>query len=155
MTIDFRKMTVLLVFLSSSLSASSLTFLIDTREEMPRADMEMEQRIKVVSVETGIMDTFFDKGHIFFNIYSLRNRSTWEEADIEALKYAADEGADFLLVLAPGDEGASWSLFRVSGLSHLGEGSVSIGETNPEMNTGERWTALGIILAEAVVSLIN
>ena len=144
-----------MMFLSSSLSASSLTFLVDTRDEMPRGDMEIEQKIKVVSLETGIMDTFFEKGHIFFNTYSIRKSSMREKADEKVLKIAVDEGADFLLILLPDADGASWSLFRVAGSTHLGEGSVGIGETDSEKNTGERWTSLGIILAEAVMQLLN
>jgi len=155
MKLFLRKTLILLFFLSSSLSASSLTLLIDTRDSLPRDDMEINEKTRVVSLESGLMDELFDGGHIFFNMYSLKNDTSAETADKEALDYAEDIGAGFLLVLSPEEDGSSWRFFRVGSLNSVEEGFVDINETDADKNTRERWLSLGNILAEAVVPLIN
>ncbi len=143
-----------MVFLGSSLSASSLTLLVDTRDELPAEEMENSRSVKVVSIETGIMDTLFDEGHIFFNMYSSRIEGAEEAADANALKYAEELGAGFLLVLLPEEEGASWRFYRVGSASIEGRGYSDFHDTDPEKEIRERWISLGVSLAFEVVHLI-
>jgi hypothetical protein len=155
MTIDLRKMAILMIFLSSSLSASSLTFLVDTRDEMPRADMEMDQLRAVVSFENGVMDMLFDEGHIFFNINTVLGGSDAGKADEKALEYAGDEGANVLLVLTLDDQGAAWTLFQLGDPESTADGYVEVSHTAPEKKTPERWTSLGILLADEVMDQLR
>jgi len=155
MTIDIRKMAILMIFLHSSLSASSLTFLVDTRDEMPRGDMEIDQHTAVVSFENGVMDTLFDEGHIFFNIYTVLGDSDAGKADEKALEYAGDEGANFLLVLTPDDQGAAWTLYKVENPELTANGYVDLSRTDPEKKTPERWTSLGILLADELMDNVR
>ena len=155
MTIDIRKMAILMIFLSSSLSASSLTFLVDTRDEMPRGDMEMDQHTAVVSFENGVMDMLFDEGHIFFNIYTVLGGSDAGKADEKALEYAEDEGANFLLVLTPDDYGAAWTLFKVDNPEATANGYVDLSRTDQEQKSKERWTSLGILLGDEVMDNVR
>jgi hypothetical protein len=155
MTIDLRKMAILMIFLSSSLSASSLTFLVDTRDEMPRADMEMDQLRAVVSFENGVMDMLFDEGHIFFNINTVLGGSDAGKADEKALEYAGDEGANVLLVLTLDDQGAAWTLFQLADPESNAAGYVDLPYTDPEKKTPKHWTSLGILLADEVMDQLR
>lgn len=150
------RITALILFLlSSSLSASSLTLLVDTRDDIPRGEMEMDQLIQVVSLETGIMDTLFDEGHIFFNIYTVigngDSQNIDERADETALEYAREQGANYLLVLTPESDGASWTLYEAGDTAVVVSGYMDISETDPDKKEAERWISLGEMLAKEVV----
>ncbi len=137
-----------MLFFSTSLSASSLTLLIETKDSMPRDEMDIEEKTRVVSLESGVMDVLFEKGHIFFNMFSLKS----EESSIN---YAEELGAGYLLVLNPVKNGASWQLIPVDRSSGGGEGFVNLSDTDPDKTSAERWAIMGTMLAEALVPLIN
>lgn len=149
-----QRTALLLFLLSSSLSASSLTLLVDSRDDKPRGEMDMDQLIQVVSLETGVMDTLFDEGHIFFNIYTVIGKTSTQEADETALEYAREQGAHYLLVLEPDSEGSSWTLYEVSETAVYGSGYMDISVTDPEKKVAERWISLGEMLAEEVIKPI-
>jgi len=144
-----------MLFLSSSLSAFSLTLLIDTRDRVPREEMEIQDKTRVVSLESGIMDVLFEKGHIFFNMYSLQTEHDTERSDAELLEYAEDLGAGFLLILKPEEQGSFWQLSRVDGSGSGGEGFVDIDDTDSTEGLRERWIDLGTTLANDVIALMN
>jgi len=144
-----------MLFLSCSLSAFSLTLLIDTRDRVPREEMELQEKTRIVSLESGIMDVLFEEGHIFFNMYTLRDGNNTEGSDGELLEYAEDLGAGFLLILKPEEGGSSWRLTGIDGSGNRGEGFADIDETNPEDSERERWIDLGISLAKEVIVLMN
>lgn len=151
MSIVIRISALLIFFLSSSLSASSLTLLVDTRDDKPRGEMEMDQLIQVVSLETGVMDTLFDEGHIFFNLYTVIGHTDTQRADESAMEYAREQGAQYLLVLQPDQEGSSWKLFKVNETSVSGSGYMDISQTDPDKKVAERWISLGEMLAKEVI----
>ena len=149
-----RKIAALLLLLSSSLPASSLTFLIDTRDSVSRDEMDIEEKKKVVSLESGVMDGLFEGGHIFFNMYSPKEENAEEQTD-KILKYAGEIGAGYLIVLFPEESGSAWSCYRVDGSLGVADGFLDIEDTNPQKSIMERWTSLGSSLVETVIPLIN
>ena len=155
MNLITRKSVILMFLLSSSLSASSLTLLIETKDSMPRDEMDIQEKTRVVSLESGVMDVLFEKGHIFFNMFSLKEEDSSSESEMEVLNYAKELGAGYLLVLNPEDNGASWQLMPVDRSSGGGEGFVNLTDTDADKKIGERWTIMGTMLAEALVHLIN
>jgi len=142
-------------FLSIPLSAFSLTLLIDTRVEVPREDMEIREKTRVVSLESGIMDVLFEEGHIFFNMYSLQAENNEVQSDAEILKYAKDLGAGFFLILKPDDHGSFWRLSRVDGSGSGVEGFADIDDIDQDGSVRERWIKLGTALAKDVIALMN
>ena len=155
MNLIIRKSVILMLFLSSSLSASSLTLLIETKDSMPREEMDIQEKTRVVSLESGVMDVLFEKGHIFFNMFSLKGDDSSSESEMEVLNYAKELGAGFLLVLNPDENGAAWHLLRVDLNSGGGEGFVYLSDTDDDKKPGERWVIMGTMLAEVVVPLIH
>jgi len=158
MMIYLRKLPILLLFLGASLSASSTTLLIDTRDSLPRSEMEIDEKTRVVSLESGLMDVLFEEGHIFFNMFTpVRDYSPGEMSreDEKALADAGEFGAAFLLVLRPDEKGAYWKLCRVGAPGNPVEGFADYSETDPDKSIRERWISLGNILAYSVIPLIR
>lgn len=144
-----------MIFLSSSLSASSMTLLIDTRDSTPRVEMDINEKTKVVSIETGLMDVLFDKGHIFFNMFTTLTDDSSGQADNDALSYAGEIGAAYLLVLFPEENGASWNLYKVDSSEDKIEGFEDYNQTDSEKKERERWLSLGSNLGESVIVHIH
>ncbi len=155
MNLIIRKSVILMLFLSSSLSASSLTLLIETKDSMPREEMDIQEKTRVVSLESGVMDVLFEKGHIFFNMFSLKGDKSSFDSELEVLNYAEELGAGFLLVLDPDENGAAWHLLSVNRISDGGEGFVNLSETDTDKKPAERWAIMGTMLGEEVVPFIH
>jgi len=155
MNLIIRKTAFLFFFLGTAVSVSSLTLLIDTRDRVPREEMEIQEKTQVVSLESGIMDVLFEEGHIFFNMYTLQSGADSERSESELLAYAGDLGAAYLLILEPGEGGASWRLSDVKGAGGGGEGFADIDETDQNDSDRERWIELGSLLAEDVITLMD
>lgn len=154
MNLIIRKSVILMLFFSSSLSASSLTLLVETKDSKPREEMDIQEKIRVVSLESGVMDVLFEKGHIFFNMFSLKGDESSSDSDMEVLNYAEKLGAGFLLVLNPDENGAAWHLLSVNRSSDGMRGFVNLSETDADKKPAERWVILGTMLGEEVVPFI-
>lgn len=131
------------------------TILIDTWEYEVPVNMEIEARIRVVSAETGIMDSLFDNGHIFFNIYSAPGEEGFMPEFSQTFQLAAEIGADYVLRLNPDEEGLGWLLYEADGENLLSEGYVSISEVDPDLKPIEMWTRVGLLVAGDMISRIG
>jgi hypothetical protein len=151
----FFKLTCTIAFLVVSTGLPAFTFLVDTRDSMPLEDMGIDRRIHVVSAESGIMDTLFDEGHIFFNIYSVPddegNFPSWEST----VTHAKDVGANYLLKLTPDENGLSWEFYIVRDVRMLDEGYAEISTVSSDLKPVDRWTALGESVAEEMMESIR
>ena len=151
----FAKILGAVVFAGAAASgASAHTFLVDTWEMADRADLEEEARFCRLALESGMMDVLFEEGHIFFNIYSSPSATGTMPVSGSALALAGEEGADYLIELVPDDDGASWKVYGISGMLESG-GYVSIDGMDEELETVERWMALGNALASDVLSAVG
>jgi len=142
----------LFLFLIAPFSAPSATVLIETRDSQTWETMDFAQRVRIVSVETGLMDSLFDHGHIFFNVYTHTKRSAKRALDQTALNFATEEGAQFLLILMPNKLGVNWRLYEVSEKNLLIRNFSALNKINPELKPRDRWLALGGLLAEDIVN---
>lgn len=151
----FFKLTCIIIFLAVSSVLPALTFLVDTRDTMPLGDMEIDRKIRVVSAESGIMDTLFDNGHIFFNIYSVPDEEghipSWEST----VAHAKDVGANYLLKLTPDENGLTWEFYNVRDMRTLDKGYAEISSVSSELKPVERWTALGGALADRMMESVR
>lgn len=113
--------------------------------------MELPLRLSIVSAETGIMDSFFDRGHIFFNIYTSGGNPADKKLDQTALKQAREEGASHLLILIPDSGGITWKLYGVSGGQEMTAGYTVLDNSDPEKKIEQRWLSLGSKIADEVL----
>ncbi len=142
----------ILLLLSGPLGAH--TILIDTWESSAPAEMESEDRIRVVSAETGIMDTLFETGHLFFNMYSVPGDAGGAPDFSESLKIAVEIGADYILKLSPDGEGLGWELYDSIDSTVLENGYTSLSQVDAGLNSIERWTQVGSIVAQDLISAL-
>lgn len=140
------KIFSLLLILCSSVPLFAKTVLIETRMSGP--EPETAERVRVSAAETGLMDELFNAGHIFFNFHSV-------PGDAESLGMAAEEDADFLIVLTPQSDGMDWRTVNVSTAQDAGSGTVSISQTDPNQRERDRWKALGFLTAGEILPLIK
>lgn len=145
----------MLLHTAYAVSLFSQTFLIETRDEIPRKAMRPSQRIQITALETGIMDILFDKGYIVFDRMSIRGGKSTAMMDREAIEFAIKQDAELLLVLVPGRQGALWSLVRVEDAQKLGDGFVDISVIDHGGGEMKRWISLGNSLAIASLSVLD
>jgi len=107
--------------------------------------------MRVVSVETGLMDSLFDHGHIFFNVYTHTEMPAKRVLDQATLNYAAEERAEFLLILMPNKLGVEWRLYAVLRKKLLIRSFSALKKTNPDLEPQDRWLALGGLMAEDII----
>jgi|GEM_PF-654024 len=144
-----------LLHVASAVSLFPQTLLIETRDEVPRQAMGMRQRIRITSLETGIMDTLFDEGYIVFDRILTRGDKSATVMNREASEFAAEQDADLLLVLVPDGQGASWSLVEVGHAGKVAEGFADISVIERDGNVMKRWISLGGFLAASVLSVLD
>jgi hypothetical protein len=117
--------------------------------------MESPERIRVVSAETGIMDTLFDQGHIFFNTYTSAGELPAGGSDERILDEAAGQGASYLLILKPESTGITWRLYHVPGRLYITEDYADLETIDPGLDPDERWMALGVTLAGVMLGSVR
>ncbi len=143
------------VLLSIVAPLYSQTFLIDTWEQQSLENMELERRIRMVSAETGIMDSLFESGHIFFNVYSLPDEEGRIPQFSTSFDLATEIGAEYLIRLEPGDDGLSWSLFTSQDAREVSAGFTAVNEVDEELKDIERWTQIGSIVAQDIITSLR
>jgi len=149
-----KRMIIALVLSLSALSLSGLTFLVDTHETMSLNDMETDRKIRVVSVESGVMDTLFDAGHIFFNMMTIPDEDGVTAGLEDSIELARNEGVDYLILLTPDDGGTSWALYHIARSSALDEGYVDFSGTDDTLDDRERWSQVGSIAASQMMARV-
>jgi hypothetical protein len=120
--------------------------------------MEIDEKTRVVSLESGLMDVLFEEGHIFFNMFTPVGSyypGEMSPEDEKALTDAEEFGAAFLLVIRPDEKGAFWKLCRVGEPGNATEGFADYSETDADKSIRDRWISLGSILADSVIPLIR
>ena len=142
---------VILTVLFLPAAAAAHTILIDTWETDLPENLDLEARKRVVSAETGIMDTLFDEGHIFFNTYSIPGEGGTEPDFTLSVDLAGSIGAEYLIRLDPSEDGVAWELYELRGVTILNEGFHAIDDVDPGLKTIERWTELGLRIARLLI----
>ncbi len=153
-----RHVGILLIFLAAlsiPRALSAHTILIDTWEQHLPEKMDLETRKRVISAETGIMDSLFDGGHIFFNTYSVPGEDLIPPDFANSLNLAGEIGAEFLIRLDPDEEGLRWSVYEMKGGSMVESGYNTIDEVDADLPVIPRWTALGVMVARELQSVIG
>ncbi len=140
-------------FFPEGLQASNI--LIDTWETDSLENMDMETRKRVVSAETGIMDTLFDEGHIFFNTYSVPAEDRTLPSFSDSLKLAVEIGAEYLVRLDPDETGLGWKVIEIEGQTTRREGYLSIQDVDSSLSTVERWTLLGLNAGKDILAAVE
>ena len=150
----FKRISALAFLLVAGITvgAEAHTFLVDTWENADREDLEEEERFNHIALESGMMDVLFDKGHIFFNIYTSFSEMDETPPTGSALKLAGEEGADFLIELVPDENGAAWRLFSTSKMTESDHGYAAIDDIDEEMEEVQRWMSLGGILTGQILA---
>lgn len=133
----------------------SQTLLIETREEIPRQAMRPRQRIRITSLETGIMDVLFDEGYIVFDRISIKDGKSAAAMDRRGIEFALEQDADLLLVLVPSKRGALWSLVQVEHANKLGGGFADISIIEHDGSEMRRWISLGNFLAVKALGALS
>ena len=132
---------------------SSLTVLIETRIISSLEDLNPDEAIRVVSVETGLMDALFENGHIFFNLYNTPN----EDGDYLANgpELAAENRADTMVELIPDPYGVYWKVVSIGNNFFNFENYERLSQIDQVLNERERWIALGTIVGRRIVEIIT
>lgn len=149
--------TVWLVFLLAFIlvgAAGADTFLVDSLVTTAPEEMDMSERIRVISAETGVMDTLFDTGHIFFNNYILPDDSGAHPDTEKLLYFARGMDADYLLKMTVVENGASWSFLNVKSGAVLAESSNSLDEIPSRLKLRERWILLGGKICQSMLAVL-
>jgi hypothetical protein len=148
-------LAVSLVAFVPPLAADALTFFVDTWEFKAPDDTDEEAIARHIFLESGVMDVFFDEGHIFFNIYSSSQTEEGLPESGSALDLASQEGADFLVELMTDENGASWTLFDTDDSAEAGRGRLDLEETDATLDPEQRWMALGNALASEILTAVD
>lgn len=143
---------IVFLIVGTAIGAYAHTFFVDTWEEDDRKDLEEEVRFNHIALESGMMDVLFEKGHIFFNIYTSYSGTGGMPLVGSALDLAGEEGADYLIELIPDENGATWRLFSTSGAREPCNGYANIESIDEELEAVRRWMALGSSLAEEILA---
>jgi len=146
---------VVLLHVIHAVSLFSQTFLIETRDEIPRQEMELRQKIQITSLETGVMDILFDEGYIVFDRISIKNEKSAAMMDREAIEFAVEQEVDLLLVLVPNERGTSWSLVQIEHAKELSDGFADISIIELGGSEMKRWISLGNSLAASLLSTLE
>lgn len=117
--------------------------------------MDTEQRIQIISLETGIMDILFDKGYIVFDRILIRGEKSAAIMNLEVIEFAVEQDADLLLVLVPNKQGVSWDLVQVEYAGKLACGFADISTVEHDGNKMRRWISLGNLLAISALSVLD
>ena len=136
-------------------SAAADTFLIETRISAPRGDLSDSEHMRAVGTESGVMDTLFESGHIFFNIYNTPGDGGTRLPVERAIVLADETGAEFLLELIPEKDGVSWRFRGIDDPRSVDRGYEPISQVPDTLKGSERWAALGEILAQRITSILS
>ncbi len=149
------RIIILLLVLMACLGASSLgaaTFFIDSLVLTLPDDMELVDRLRLYSAETGVMDTLFDKGHIIFNNYVLPDESGNYPGAEQSLKQARKTDSDYLLRLEVDDNGAAWSFFSAEKGELIEESYTKVDDTDASLEERRRWMNLGNTICQEMLA---
>ncbi|OQX29656.1 MAG: hypothetical protein B0D92_02465 [Spirochaeta sp. LUC14_002_19_P3] len=149
---NYTKIAVCLL-LAMAGTAWPSTFFITTHIQVPLTELEQEEKIRVISLETGVMDYLFDNNHIFFNSYNIDSSEEDNLSFSQMMVYAKEFGADYLVELTPEETGASWSLHGVSNSITAEKFYEDIPET--EKNARERWIDFGHALGKNLLHTLT
>ncbi len=153
---NFKILTISLFLLTGSvLTVWSESLLIATHIRMPLKSMDRNEMVKVSSMESGIMETLFDDGHVFFNIYNHPKADGESMTTENLISMSGKLDSDYLLELIPDESGTVWNLYRTSNSRRLIENHENISQVDDSYNFEKRWYALGQILGRAVTDAIT
>jgi hypothetical protein len=139
---------VLIIFFSAFVCWPN-TILIDTKSEYPDNQMQIDRRKAIVSMENGVMDVLFESGFVFFNTYETQKNSS------EMISIAGDKGAEYLLILVPGEKLLKWEVFNVRTGGSLGSNSLDLTITEEIADSAGKWNKLGTMAGKEAVEKIN
>ena len=131
------------------------TFLIETRISASRGDLSDSEHMRAIGTESGVMDTLFENGHIFFNIYSTPQEGGTRPPTERAAALADETGADFLLELIPESDGVSWRFLGIDEPRSVHRDYEPISQVADTLKGSERWTALGEILGRRIMDILS
>ena len=112
----------------------SSTIFINTIATGELNEITFRERLRIISMENGVMESLFDAGHVFFNTYSSVNSSS-------IINEAKFQGADYYIMLKPDSFGIKWEFYSFIEPEKTLQGyremsAVQEGEI-------EQWTRLG------------
>lgn len=131
------------------------TFLIETRISASRGDLSDSEHMRAIGTESGVMDTLFENGHIFFNIYSTPREGGTHPPEERSVSLADETGADFLLELIPESDGVSWRFRGIDEPRSVHRDYEPISQVSDTLKGPERWTALGEILGRRIMDILS
>lgn len=144
----------LCLLLAMAGTAWPATFFIATYIQVPLVELEQEEKIRLISLETGVMDYLFDNSHIFFNSYSISSNKKDNRSFSQMMVYAKEFGADYLVEITPEETGANWSLHSVHSNITSKKSYEDISKTENGRNERERWITFGHALGESLLNTL-
>ncbi len=153
---NFKILTLSLFLLTNSiLTVWSESLLIATHTRVPLESINKNEWVTISSMESGIMDTLFDAGHVFFNIYNQPGADGEGMTTEDLISMSGRLDSDYLLELIPDESGTVWNLYRTNNSKQLIENHENISQISDSYNFEKRWYALGQILGRAVTDAIT
>jgi len=125
------------------------TILIDTKSDYPGNQMELDRRKAIIAMENGVMDVLFESGFVFFNTYEPQKNSR------EMIDIANSKGAEYLLLLVPGEKILMWEIFNVITGNSIGNDSLDLSMIEEIDDSSGKWNKLGTIAGKEAVEKIN
>ncbi len=107
-----------------------------------------------MGIESGIMDSLFENGHIFFNEYDFMDQERPYLSSEHIQSLTSETGADYLLRLIPDEEGVTWKLYSGDG-ANINENYEKLSRLVDHRNDEAKWPALGQIVGVNLMESLN
>ena len=130
------------------------SLMVSTRIQASWDNVEPDERMRVTGIESGVMETLFDNGFVFFSMYNPPDEKG-QHQPLELLQsISAKSGADYLLELLSDESGVTWRLHSLGGQATVKEAYADISLVAKSIDHGRRWFALGQILGQQLADSI-
>ncbi len=149
-----RTLFCIFLVISGSILAWPDTFLLSTWINNPQGEVGKDAWNNVLGIESGIMESLFDNGHIFFNVYDFMDQERPSLSSEHIRSLTSETGADYLLRLIPDEEGAAWNLYSGDGADIDGD-YEDLSRFADYRNDEARWAALGQLVGRNLMDSLN